>query len=422
MASIGLTSAPAGAVTTPAGSLAAPNNFANLTTAQAAAWSMQVWKTVRQKSFIMASAGSTFNSAITRITELTNTGKGTQAILTLVPDLTGEGVNGNGFMEGREEAVDAIEQSIVIDHLRNANKSKGRMSEQATVVNFRATSRDLLSYWLADSIDQLGSTQLGGFPSCLHTNGKLRASFTGSTTAPVLAVDPDLAFAGLDFMLGDAGVVGGARALAATRKAVLQSKTITWGATGVNNGALLATDTVSYDNLVDFKAYIADRRLRAISGDMGTAVYHVLVHPKVMAALKKDANFLGNVRQGMQRGASNPLFTGAIPTIDGMVFHEWTHAFNTLGATSDAVNPGNLGVKWGDGTVDGSRIYFLGGQALGIADLGTPSWDERDHFDYGDKPGIAVSKMFGMLRPQFPSAQDNGTVSDYGVATLDVAI
>lgn len=428
MPSIALTGAPAAPVNTPTGVVGVPNNFASLTTAQAAAWSKNLWQTVRQKSFVMANTGSTFNSVFMRVTELTKNAKGTQAIMTLVPDLDSEGVNGNGFIEGREKALDAEEQQILIDQLREANKSKGRMSEQATVVNFRNTSRDKLGYWMADSIDQLAATLLSGWPTALKTNGALRTSFTVPGNVPTLAagVDADMTFAGLDFMNNATGVggIGQASPLTNNRVFYIDSAGVLTAGTGADKANFTSASVVKYEHFIDLKATLADRRLQAIQGDMGTAMYHVLVHPKVMATLKKDPTFLSNVRQGSARGPNNPLFTGAIPTIDGMVFHEWTHCINTLGANmgANASGLGNLGDKWGtDGQVDGSRVLFLGAQALGIADLGAPTWDERDHFDYGDKPGIAISKMFGLLRPRFTSAQD-GSIEEYGVATLDVAI
>ena len=68
---------------------------------------------------------------------------------------------------------------------------------------------------------------------------------------------------------------------------------------------------------------------------------------------------------------------------------------------------------------------LCGAQALGFIDLDSPSWDERDHFDYGNNYGIAYGKIFGMKKMQFKDAKktaDRNVKQDYGVLRIDFAI
>lgn len=391
-------------------------NFGLLLDHQKTTWSKAVWRSVRQSSFLMQRSGQGMNNAIQRITELTRSEKGTRAVITLVPDLEGDGVVGDYEMEGNEESAKAYDRMIKIDQMRNANKQAGRMADQASVVNFRETSRDLLSFWLADRFDQIGSLTLSGIDLRFRTNGSLREGFThnGSVWARDTEVVPvGKAFFDLDF--------------AADVSAPSAGRHFRWNnaAKRLDPGdttALAAADRISYGALVELRAYAKDRRIRSLrAGDM--ELFHVFMHPKCMARLKLDPDFLANIRNAGARGNSNPLFSGSIVTVDGLVLHEFTHSFNTLGATTGVeADAGRPGYKWGaDADVDGNRVMLLGAQALAYADIGIPEWDERNHFDYGAKPGIAIAKIAGFLKPDFYHPWD-GAVEDFGAIAMDVAI
>lgn len=407
----------------------AETNFGSLLDEQKTAWSKDVWKTARQNSFIMQLTGEGMNSAIERITELTKSEKGTRAVITLVPDLVGDGVVGDYSLEGNEEAAKAYDYPIRIDQLRNANKSAGRMAEQKVVVKFRETSRDLLGFWLSDRVDQIASLTAAGVDYRLNTNGSLRSGFThdgtnfvrNTTTAPVGKALYDLEYS------ADVTAPTGKRHFRwdAGAKALKAGSTV----------SVTASDTLSYAALVELKAHAKDRRIKSVKAG-GMELYHVFLHPKAMAKLKLDPDFLANVRNAGVRGQSNPLFSGSIVTVDGLVLHEWTHSFNTLGATNGvthaastadtadtgATYAGRPGFKWGaNADVEGNRVLLMGAQALAFADIGIPEWDERDHFDYGAKPGIGIAKICGFRKPVFFSPVDNGD-QDFGVIALDVAI
>lgn len=395
----------------------ATTNFAALVTNQKMVWSRDVWKTARQNSFIMQMAGKGANAVIQRVTELTKSEKGTKAVITLVPDLEGDGVMGDAALEGNEESAKAYDQSIEIDQLRNANQSAGKLADQKSVVTFRETSRDLLGFWAADRVDQLAFLTLSGVDYRMKTDGSLRPGFThdgtaysrNTTTAPVGYAFYDLAFA------ADVTAPSTNRYYRwdGTNKALVAGDTT----------AIVAADTPSYAMLVEMKAHAKLRRLRSIQGGAGMELYHVWLHPKAMAKLKLDADFLANVRSAGVRGNSNPLFSGAVITVDGLVIHENVHVFNTLGATTGtSINAGTPGYKWGaNADKNGCRILMLGAQALAFADIGIPEWDERNHFDYGNKPGIAIQKILGFKKPVFYSPTD-GADEDFGVLAVDVAI
>ena len=130
-------------------------NFSALTAEQKTVWSMDLWKQARNMSFVNRFLGKGPNSVIQHITELKQSEKGARAVITLLADLTGDGIAGDRALEGNEEGMQVFDQVIRIDQLRHANRHEGKMANQKSVVEFRGNSRDVLAYWLADRIDQM---------------------------------------------------------------------------------------------------------------------------------------------------------------------------------------------------------------------------------------------------------------------------
>lgn len=369
-------------------------NFAALTTEQKTVWSRDFWAMARNLSFINKFAGTGSNAMVQRITELTKDERGARAVITLIADLTGDGVTGDYTLENNEEAIKAYDQVIRVDQLRNANRSAGRLAEQKSVVTFRETSRDQLAYWAADRLDQIAFLTLAGIAYTRQNNGALR---------PVLATGRNLG--DLEFA-ADVTTPSSQRYLRwdATNKVL---------ATG-NTASVTATDKLSYAALVALKAYAKEKYVRGIKSAGGEEVYHAFVTPTAMASLKLDPDFIANVRNAASRGTANPLFAGSSSVmVDGIVIHEFRHVYNTSGLAS--------GSRWGaSGTIHGCRVALCGAQALGMADLGDAGWDEED-FDYGNQQGISVGKIVGFLKPRFHS-NVSGDVQDFGVINLDVAV
>ena len=376
-------------------------NFGTLTGDQLQAWSRDFWRVARNASFINQFAGTGQNSAVQRITELTKSEKGTKANLTLLADMTGDGITGDNTLEGNEEALRAFDITIELDQLRFANRIAGRVADQKTIVNFRETSRDMLAYAMADRIDQLAFLTLSGLAYTNKTNGALRA--TSGTAGHELV---DLEFA------------SDVSAPTAARHRRINGNDLAAGDTT----AITASDTLKYRHIVDLKAYAKDQYLRGLRAAGNQEMFHLFLTPQQMADLKLDTDFLTNVRNAGVRGPNNELFAGSSSLmVDGVMVHEFRHVFSTEGATSGATgNAGAAGYKWGaNAQIDGARALFVGAQALAMADIGLPEIVE-DTFDYGNQLGISVGKIFGLRKPKYNS-DVNGSVQDFGVICLDTA-
>ena len=367
-------------------------NFTLLGLEEKIVWSRQLWAAARNASFTMQFAGKGANSMIQRVTELTKNEKGSRAVITLVADLEGDGIMGDATLENNEESIRAYDTEIRIDQLRNANRLEGRMADQKSVISFRETSRDVLAYWLADRIDQLALLKLAGVGYGVTTNGGVRPVYPAGQN-----------FTDLDF---------------AAAQAPSSGRHFNWTGTAITDGDTAVVTTAfepSYDMLVALKAEAKSRYVRGIKGPGGTEYYHVLMHPRALAKLKTDNDYRQSLQHAGPRGSTNPLFSGAVVTVDGLVIHEHRHVFNTTGAVSGTA-------KWGAGAdIEGSTVLFCGAQALAMADIGLPYWDE-DTFDYGNQHGISIGKIFGILKPQFVSMYDGGALQDFGVIRCNVAI
>lgn len=368
-------------------------NFSALSTEQLTVWSRDLWKAARNKQFLSAFVGSNSDAMIERITELTPSEKGARAVITLVADLEGDGVAGDRTLEGNEEQIKSFDQVINLDMLRHANRHEGRMAEQKSVVKFRETSKDVLSYWMADRLDQLAFLTLSGVSYSYHPTGSVR-------------VGSDLI--NLDFAAGVSAPTTNRHRRWSSSSGLLAGAT----------NAVAATDTPSWAMLVELKAYANNNYLKPIRTEDGVEHFNCFMTPSGIAKLKRDPDFLNILKDAGDKGKASVLFKGTRAGMnalmaDGIAIHEYRHVYSTRNAPS--------GSKWGGaGTVDGQRVLFCGAQALGYADIGEPTWVEK-RFDYDNQERISAGKIFGFLKPRFRSAL-TGTTEDFGVIVCDTAL
>ena len=365
-------------------------NFAALTPEQKMVWSRDLWKEARDMSFFTKFTGGP-NSVVQRITELTKTEKGELVIMHLLADLVDDGVTGDNEREGAEEEMLSYSDTITIDLISHGVRQKGKLAEQKTVIEFRSNARDRLAYWLSNRMDQLGFLTMSGIDYSFNLDGSPRTS----GAFPSLAFAADVSAPTANRHVNITGAAG--------------------NYTGLDSGdtaAITPEAKLTYEAIVDLGVYAKTSYLKPIVAG-GKEYYVLFVRPEALAQLKKDPDFQRAVVTGQQRGDSNPFFTGGTVTVDGMVIHEHRMVFNTKGAAD--------GSKWGAaGDVDGSRMLLCGPQAMGMADLGAPEWNEK-WFQYNSSPGINVDKMFGLMKPKFKSTY-SGTVEDFGVIAVNHAV
>lgn len=358
-------------------------NFSALTANQKKVWAKLLWTAARDDTFAKRFMGDE-NAPIHRITELTKTERGDRAIISLVADLEEDGVTGDNQREGNEESMQSYEVEIGIDQISHSVRNKGKLSDQKSVVQFRETGLSKLKIWLSDRIDQMFFLTLAGVSYSLMPDGKPRSARSSF---------PSLSFA-------------------ADVRPPSPKRSLMWDGNAMHQSDTSSIDTSfkpSYRMLVDAHAYAKEHHVKPIRSG-GKDHYIVLMHPQAMALLKKDPEYREAIVHGMERNKENPVFTGGVPTVDGLVIYDHHKVFNTKGAAD--------GSKWGaGGHVNGSRTMLMGSQALAHIDLTMPTWTEKG-FDYDNQQGINVDKMIGWLKPKFYSIAD-GSVEDFGCLAID---
>lgn len=364
--------------------------FGALTDLQRKVWAKKTNKDGRDQSFWMSNSlvGSNtddHNRPVQKITELSRSadGSGDKVIMNIVHDLQKDGIVGDAQLTGNEEAMNAEAITLNVDLLRHGVKSAGEMDEQRTVIAFRKTAKERLSFWLADSLDEMMFLVASGRALTLNTDGSTRADTSWST----FTFASDVA--------------------AATTNRILHAGSATTEAT------ITASDTMSWDLLIAAKTKAVRKRIRPIRAG-GKPYYVIVLSPEQCRDLKQDSDYQAAVSRGQSRGKGNPLFTGEEVTVDGLVIYEHNKVYNTFGLTSSN--------KWGSsGTVDGAQALLMGAQALGFASVSDPFWKEADITDYGNQPGIAYGQIIGLLKPQFQSSVDANSTEDYGVISVKTA-
>jgi N4-gp56 family major capsid protein len=362
--------------------------FGSLSSAQKRVWANEVTIAGRDQNFWMSNGFVGRNTAdmtrpVHRITELTQTERGLTCIMQLVAELQNDGVVGDNMLEGNEEALVNDSQEINVDQLRHGVRSKGRVSEQATVIRFRNVARDKLSFWLADTIDELMFLTAAGRSYTLKTDGSTRSN----SQLPSLSFAADV----------DAA----------------SSNRIVYAGSATSEASLTSSDKMSWDLILRACAYAKRKRIKPIRAN-GRPYYAIVMSTEQMRDLKQDNTYQTLVAKAGPRGANNPLFNNAAAVVDGVILYEHQKVYNTLGAAASS--------KWGSGgNVDGAQAVMMGAQALGLAMIGNAEWEESDNTDYKNRPGIAYGRMVGLLKPQFKSVYDSMNREDFGLIHLKTA-
>lgn len=326
-------------------------------------WSNELMAEALKKTHALQFMSKSKDSLITIKTDLTTSDGGDRIRVGIRSQMVGDGVQGDGTLEGNEEALETFYQDVVIDQLRHAGRSGGKMSEQRVPFSVRNEIKEGLSDWWADRIDRWFFNQITG--NTAATDGRY-VGFN-ATVAP----DADH---------------------------------VSYGKSGSTADVSVSDSIVSYFNLTHIetaveKAKLAKNALRPISIG-GKKHYAMFLHPYQVTSLRTSTTT--GLWQDIQKAAisggqttDNPLFTGALGMYNNVVLHE---------STRIPASPTNASVR---------RAVLCGAQAASIAfgkGYGKEvfTWVE-ELFDYKNKLGVAAGCQAGMIKTRFDGS-DYGTV------------
>lgn len=341
-------------------------------------WSRKLAREALRKTYIKNFMGPGSDSMI-QVKPETNKGPGDRVRVTLRMQLTGDGIQGDANMEGNEESLTTFTDDLLINQLRHAVRSEGKMTEQRIPFSIREESMMGLSDWWADRWDTWFFNQACGYTAQSDTR------YTGhnTVTAPYEAV------------------AANARIVRPGTVANDQSLNTASGVTDVFTLTLI-------DKAIEL-AKTGTPPLRPIMVD-GEKWFVVFIHPYQTTSLRAwpvtataQVNWY-DLQKSMLQGsgsAKNPLFTGALGTYNGCILHESYRVTQGVHSTTGAA------------VTTARRAVLCGAQAAVAAfgqghDKNSYDWFEQ-LFDYGNKLGVKAGCISGLKKSIYNSV-DFGTV------------
>ena len=335
-------------------------------------WSKKLFADALKKTYADRFMGKTSSSLI-QIKDETSKGAGDRITVGLRLQLAGDGVQGDGTLEGNEEALSTYSDNVFIDQLRHAVRSSGKMSEQRIPFSVRDEAKTGLSDWWAGRIDFWFFNQLAGNTAIVDSR------YSGNQAALAPSAN---------------------RKLFAT------------GAADETQSSVNVFNLNFIDKCVE-RALTVAPTIRPLKVN-GEDKFVMFLHPYQVYDLRTSTSagqWLDISKAAMQGGeiAKNPIYTGALGEYNGVVLHQAFRVPTGVNSVTGAAIP----------TV--RRAIFCGAQAALLAygekdQSGEMSWVE-ELFDYKNQLGVSAGMIAGLKKTQF-NGEDFGTitVSTYAAA------
>lgn len=268
-------------------------------------WSRMLLQEALRETYIGRFIGKGKDSLIGLKTE-TSKDAGDKITYGLRVQLDGDGILGDGTLEGNEESLTTYDDAIYIDQLRHAVRSAGKMSEQRVPFSVRSEAKDGLKDWWANRFDTAFFNQICG------NTAQSDVRYTGN------------------------------QATSAPTNVIRQTSRS-------NDQSLVDGDQFTLD-LIDKAVEKAETMTPLIRPIMinGGKHYVMFLHDYQVTDLRTDTDtgqWLDIQKAAMQGGkvSKNPIFTGALGMHNNVILHKanrvTTGVHGTTGAAETDVRP-----------------------------------------------------------------------------------
>lgn len=307
------------------------------------------------------------SSSIIQVKDETTKAAGDKITYGLRMQLQGTGVQGDATLEGSEEALTTYSDSVVINQIRHAVRTAGRMSQQRVPFDVRNEALSGLRDWYAARMDLSAFNQLCG------NTVQVDQRFTGNnaTVAPSTANYINQHGAGDDSSLTAVDTFN----LNIIDYAIERAKTLDPTGTSTTQGVPI--------------------RPCMIGGD---EYYVAVLHPYQVTSLRTSTTALqwGDIQKAALQGGEitdNPIFSGALGVYNNVALHSSARIQQGCVTTTAYANT--------------RRAMFLGAQAAAVAfgrdnGPGKFTWVE-ELFDYENQLGVSAGSIFGFKKMVFNS-------------------
>ena len=322
-------------------------------------WRKRLAREALKATWIQKFIGDSDDSLIQTFSE-TGKSAGDRVTVTLRMQLAGDGVQGDGTLEGNEEALSTYTDNLLIDQLRHAVRSKGKMTEQRIPWSVREEAMMGLRDWWAGRMDTAFFNQIAGNTAVSDTR------YTGNQSA--LAATSFYRSGGL-----------------ATDQAVQGDTTKTFNLNQLDNAVAIAKTSTPVIRPLRYQ---------------GSDVYVAFLHPFQVRDLRTSTatgQWL-DIQKAAAAGGEvkdNPIFTGAIGMYNNVILHEsFRVPFGVHSTSGAAQNLTRRAVLCG---AQAAAIGFGQGQSF-------DGWDWNEElFDYGNQLGVEAGAIFGLKKLVFNS-------------------
>lgn len=320
-------------------------------------WESRLLRDYYEKGFWQKLFGKDDRSII-QFDERFNKEAGDRVTFTLRAALTGDGIKGDSQLLENEEQLITYTQTADIDQIRNAVRSRGKVSDQRVPFSVREESKNALADWAAEYVmDKYVANILCG-----------NTSFTFGQ----VATDPT-------------------------------SNRVLYGGAATSEGTIEADEKFDL-GLIDKALVKAKVRSGAIprirKGKInGREMYVCIMHPyqaRDLRAAAGDNTWIDIHKSVDARGEGSLIFDEALGMYNGVLLlqHDSIYTSSVFGAGGD---------------VAGARALFLGAQSMRFCWARYWDWVE-EYIDYKNKLGVATGAMFGLVKSVFNS-EDFATIT-----------
>lgn len=317
----------------------------------------------------------TDENSIIQLKENLTKAKGDKITFASVRKLSGNGVTGNGTLEGNEEALDSRSMYVTVAPLRHA-VAVTEWDEQKSAIDLRDAAKMALKLWMMEQMRDDIIAALGSI------NGVAYASASEAEKDAWLVDNSD-------------------RVLFGAAKSNASSNDHSTSLGNVDSTSdKLTPDAVS---LMKRIAQTASPAIRPIRLNEDEEWFVLFVNSRSFRDFALNSTVTQANRDARVRGMDNPLFTGGSLVWDGVIVREIPEiaVLSGVGASSIDVGP----------------AYLCGAQAVGVG------WAQRtrtrtDTRDYGFVNGVAIGEMRGIEKLKFGTGSgDTDDLKDHGVVT-----
>ena len=351
-------------------------------------WSHKLFLDILNESYFEQKfVGKTDNNVIQRLTDLESEA-GDTIDYDLSVRLRNEPVAGDNRLEDSEEGLRFYSDEVMIDQLRHAASSGGKMARKRTVHNMRNIAKTKLAEYWGQVQDELNFIYLSGARG-INEDYIFSETYVGHAGNPIQEPDADHLLYGYD----DTATATASNNLTAT-----QTMSVGLIERAVTKARMMSARNPDNTNMVPLK----------INGEKHYVCIMSPYQEHDMRTSTSNSGWLEIQKAAAgAEGRRSKIFRGGLGMINKVVLHchERVIRFNDYGSGSN---------------VEAARALFLGRQGGVIAYGSTEkrrkmrfSWEE-EWKDYKNELGVAAGMIFGCKKSRFND-------KDFGLLSIDTA-